>query len=120
MGHGLVLTLTQESVTIVPGYEHVKVLINLSNLHLPAHCYGQRLFVILEWEILEESGLKPCKRQQSGIVELAVGGYGAGDSTVNALDIAEITEEIEVMKGQMRIAVEDIYQDARTATDLSQ
>ncbi|GCB79950.1 hypothetical protein scyTo_0019634 [Scyliorhinus torazame] len=60
------------------------------------------------------------KRRQRGTVELAVGDYAAGISTVNALDIAEISEEIEVMKRQMRATVKDIYQDAETATDLSQ
>ncbi|GCB66415.1 hypothetical protein scyTo_0000590 [Scyliorhinus torazame] len=95
-------------------------MVNLTSLHLPAYFYGQGLFVALEREILDGSGLATRKRRQRGIVELTVGGYGAGVSTVNALDIAEISEEIEVMKGQMRAAVKDIYQDAETATDLSQ
>ncbi|XP_072331073.1 uncharacterized protein [Scyliorhinus torazame] len=117
---GLVLTPSDKLVTIVTGDEHVNIMVNLTSLHLPAYCYGQGLFVALEREILDVSGLATRKRWQRGIVELAVGGYEAGILTVNTLDIAEISEEIEVMKGQMRAAVKDIYQDAETATDLSQ
>ncbi|GCB67036.1 hypothetical protein scyTo_0010185 [Scyliorhinus torazame] len=95
-------------------------MINFANLHLPVYCYGQGFFVALGREILDGNGLKTRKRQQRDIVELAVGGYGAGVSTVNALDIAEMHEEIEVMKGQMRTAVKDPCEDAEMATDLSQ